>query len=70
MMTMIRGYLRDLGAGCRILASRAFWREFRAYWSAAAVAARMDAWTERLKASAADPAATAPGPTEQAEAQQ
>lgn len=43
----MKAYLSELREGIHVLTGRAFWRDFRAYWSPDAVAARMDAWVER-----------------------
>ena len=43
-MTWAKRYLADCREGLRILSTRAFWADFRTYWSPEAVAARMAAW--------------------------
>jgi len=45
----VRGYFADLRGGLRIICSRRFWRDFGAFWSGDAIAARMDDWISRFR---------------------
>jgi hypothetical protein len=45
----VRRWLNEMREGARILASRDFWRAFGAYWSAAAISARMDDWVHATR---------------------
>ena len=49
LMTWVRQYLADCHEGIRILSTRAFWVDFRAYCSPEAVAARIVTWLEEMR---------------------
>jgi hypothetical protein len=47
-MKRVGRYFRELGEGFRVGCSRSFWRAFRAYYSREQIAARLDAFTQRV----------------------